>query len=48
VAQREIEMKATPPSDPQISVGPQMAFTTKWRDAPASPQPSDPAGEFPG
>ncbi len=45
VAQREIEMKATPPSDPQISVGPQMVFATKWRDAPQ--QPSDPANGFP-
>jgi hypothetical protein len=39
VAQREIEMKATPPSDPQISVGPQMVFTTKWRDAPQAAVP---------
>ena len=37
------EMKATPPSEPQISVGPQMVFTTKWRDVPqpASPPPSE-------
>jgi hypothetical protein len=33
-------MKATPPSDPQISVGPQMVFTTKWREMPA-PSPFD-------
>jgi len=45
VAQREIEMKATPPSDPQISVGPQMVFTTKWRDAPQPAVP--PPSEFP-
>jgi hypothetical protein len=43
VAEREVQMKATPPSEPQISVGPQMVFTTKWRDVPA---PSAP-GEFP-
>ena len=37
VAEREAQMKATPPSEPQVSVGPQMVFTTKWRDAPAGP-----------
>jgi len=40
VAEREVQMKATPPSEPQVSVGPQMVFTTKWRDA---PQPGAPA-----
>ncbi|HEX4635978.1 MAG TPA: C13 family peptidase [Rhizomicrobium sp.] len=45
VAERETQMKATPPSEPQVSVGPQMVFTTKWRDA---PQPASPSpGEFP-
>jgi len=34
VAEREAQMKATPPSEPQVSVGPQMVFTTKWRDVP--------------
>jgi hypothetical protein len=36
VAEREVQMKATPPSEPQTSVGPQMVFTTKWRDVPAA------------
>ena len=37
VAEREVQMKATPPSEPQVSVGPQMVFTTKWRDVAAVP-----------
>ena len=41
VAEREAQMKATPPSEPQVSVGPQMVFTTKWRDV---PQPAVPGG----
>jgi hypothetical protein len=40
VAEREAQMKATPPSEPQISVGPQMVFTTKWRDVSAMPAAS--------
>jgi hypothetical protein len=31
VAAREQEMKATPPSEPQLSVGPGMIFTTRWK-----------------
>jgi uncharacterized membrane protein len=31
VAAREQEMKATPPSEPQLSVGPWMIFTTRWK-----------------
>jgi len=34
VAEREVQMKATPPSEPQVSVGPGLVFTTKWRDGP--------------
>jgi hypothetical protein len=38
VAGRETEMKATPPSEPQLSVGPNLMFTLRWRDAaPAVP-----------
>jgi Peptidase C13 family len=36
VAERERQMKATPPSEPQVSVGPQVIFTLRWRDAPAA------------
>jgi len=35
VAEREVQMKATPPSEPQVSVGPNLMFTLRWRDAPA-------------
>jgi hypothetical protein len=45
VAEREVAMKATPPSEPQVSVGPQMVFTTKWRDAPAPAFPSTPTNQ---
>jgi hypothetical protein len=31
VAERERQMKATPPSEPQVSVGPGVIFTTKWK-----------------
>jgi hypothetical protein len=31
VAEREVQMKATPPSEPQVSVGPGLIFTTKWK-----------------
>jgi hypothetical protein len=38
VAEREVQMKATPPSEPQVSVGPDLIFTLRWRDtAPAVP-----------
>jgi hypothetical protein len=43
VAQREVSMKATPPSEPQVSVGPGVIFTLRWRDTPPAP----PSG-FPG
>jgi hypothetical protein len=36
VAEREVQMKATPPSEPQVSVGPNLVFTLRWRDAPPS------------
>ena len=47
VAERETQMKATPPSEPQVSVGSQVAFTLRWRDMPAAspfntPPPSQP------
>jgi hypothetical protein len=32
VAAREVEVKATPPSEPQVSVGPNLMFTLRWRD----------------
>ena len=38
VAEREQQMKATPPSEPQVSVGPQVIFTLRWRDMPTVPQ----------
>ncbi|HET7085087.1 MAG TPA: C13 family peptidase [Rhizomicrobium sp.] len=31
VAEREKQMKATPPSEPQVSVGPGLIFTTRWK-----------------
>ena len=34
VAFREQQMKATPPSEPQVSVGPSVIFTLRWRDVP--------------
>ena len=37
VAEREVQMKATPPSEPQVSVGPNLVFTLRWRDTPAVP-----------
>jgi hypothetical protein len=46
VAMREVQMKATPPSEPQVSVGPQTIFTLRWRDAP--PQGGPPTGGLPG
>ena len=47
VAERERQMKATPPSEPQVSVGPGVIFTTKWRETPAVPPAGSSAGEFP-
>jgi len=35
VAERERLMKATPPSEPQVNVGPNVVFTLRWRDMPA-------------
>lgn len=34
VAFREQQTKATPPSEPQVSVGPSVIFTLRWRDVP--------------
>lgn len=39
VAFREQQVKATPPSEPQLSVGSQLIFTARWRDAPPPPPP---------
>ncbi len=33
VAERERQMKATPPSEPQLNVGPGVIYTLRWRDA---------------
>ena len=44
VAQREVQMKASPPSEPQVSVGPQTIFTLRWRDAPSPFNGAPPAG----
>jgi hypothetical protein len=44
VAAREVEVKATPPSEPQVSVGPQTIFTLRWRDTP----PAGPGAGFGG
>jgi len=41
VAAREREMKLTPPSEPQVSVGPNLVFTLRWRDTPP-PAPGNP------
>ncbi len=40
VAEREQQMKATPPSEPQLSVGPGVIFTLRWRDMPVGNQPT--------
>jgi len=37
VAAREQQMKAAPPSEPQVSVGPNVIFTLRWRDLPPGP-----------
>ncbi|MBA2588233.1 MAG: caspase family protein [Alphaproteobacteria bacterium] len=36
VSVREQQMKATPPSEPQVSVGSAVTFTLRWRDMPPS------------
>ena len=41
VAEREIQTKAKPPSEPQVSVGPNLVFTLRWRDTPP-PAPGNP------
>jgi hypothetical protein len=46
VAEREQQMKATPPSEPQVSVGSGVVFTTRWRDE-ARPPTAPPGGGFP-
>ena len=46
VAFREQQMKATPPSEPQVNVGPGVVYTLRWRDAP--PGGSASASGFPG
>ncbi len=52
VAEREVQMKATPPSEPQVNVGPQTIFTLRWREGPAAPPGADfgapPPSGFPG
>jgi hypothetical protein len=45
VAFREQQMKATPPSEPQVNVGQNVIFTLRWRDTPPGTAPS---GGFPG
>ena len=48
VAEREVQMKATPPSEPQVSVGPGVIFTLRWRDSlPSSPFDGAPPGNPP-
>ena len=47
VAERERQMKATPPSEPQLSVGPGVIFTLKWRDAPPVQASAPQATGFP-
>jgi hypothetical protein len=44
VAEREVQMKATPPSEPQVNVGPGVIFTLRWRDTPTAPSTAG----FPG
>jgi Peptidase C13 family len=48
VGAREQQMKAMPPSEPQLSVGPQVIFTLRWRDAPAVPPSGPPPNGLPG
>jgi hypothetical protein len=37
VAEREMQMKATPPSEPQVNVGSGVTSSLRWRDVPAEP-----------
>lgn len=45
VAEREQQMKATPPSEPQVNVGSGVVFTLRWRDGAQAPTASP--GGFP-
>jgi len=47
VAEREAQTKATPPSEPQVSVGPNLIFTLRWRDTPPALPGGAPASDFP-
>ncbi len=47
VAEREAQMKAAPPSEPQVSVGPNLIFTLRWRDTPPAFPGAAPPGDFP-
>ena len=47
VAEREVQMKATQPSEPQVNVGPNMVFTLRWRDTPPVLPAGAPASGFP-
>ena len=47
VAEREVQVKATPPSEPQVSVGPNLIFTLRWRDTPPVLPAVAPASGFP-
>jgi len=44
VTERERETKATPPSEPQVSVGPGVIFTLRWRDTPPAFPNAPPEG----
>jgi hypothetical protein len=46
VALREQQMKATPPSEPQVNVGSGVIYTLRWSDGP--PSGSAPVSGFPG
>jgi hypothetical protein len=47
VSERETQMKATPPSEPQLSVGPGVIFTLKWRETPPVQASAPQATGFP-
>jgi hypothetical protein len=44
---REQQMKATPPSEPQVNVGSGVAFSLRWRDMPPSSPFDNPPGDAP-
>jgi hypothetical protein len=44
---REQQMKATPPSEPQVSVGSGVTFTLRWRDMPPASPFDSPSGGAP-